>query len=194
MNTAAAGRKEGTVKGRGVFGPLPDSRALSAAFARAADYGRDATDPGRGILESIAGLVEVHRRMEALQPRWGDGVMTWDPKAGDMAVPTLDVEADPLLDAWEDAQRHISAIDLEARRILGEPPLGAVEHHEGLGTIFCRMAYLYTISFDRFVLDGPDGTNRKQLARAYASYEQLAHDLVCGRKYLPSPTDGRPGT
>lgn len=193
MKTAAAARKGGTVKGRGVFGPLPDSRALSATFARAADYGKDVSDRGGGILDSIVGLVDVHRRVETLQPRWGDGVMTWDPRVGDMVLPTIDVDADPFLGVWEDAQRHILAIDLEARRILGEPPVGAVEHYEGLGTVFCRMAYLYTISFNRFVLDGPEGTNRKQLARAYASYENLAHDLVRGRKCLPSPTGG-PGT
>lgn len=181
------------MEGRGVFGPLPDSRAVSTIFARTADYGKGATDPGCGILGSIAGLVDVHRRMEAVRPSWGDGVTMWSSGAGGMVLPSMDVDADPFLDIWEEAQRHMSAIDLEACRILGEPPIGSVEHHEGLGTIFCRMAYLYTISFNRFVLDGPEGKNRKQLARAYVSYENLAHDLVCGKKYLPSPT-GNPET
>lgn len=193
MKTAAAARNGGTVKGRGVFGPLPDSRAVSTTFARAADYGKDAADHGCGILGPIAGLVDAHRRMEAIRPSWGEGVMTWTPGAEGVMLPSMDVDADPFLGVWEDAQRHMSAIDLEAHRILGEPPTGAVEHHEGLGTIFCRMAYLYTISFNRFVLDGPEGTNRKQLARAYVSYENLARDLVCGKKYLPSPI-GNPET
>ncbi len=77
-------------------------------------------------------------------------------------------------------------IDLEACTIFGQAGAAAVEHHEGLGAVFGRAAHLYTISFNRFVLDGPEGRNRQQLGRALASYESLARDLICGRKYLPS--------
>jgi hypothetical protein len=39
------------------------------------------------------------------------------------------------------------------------------------------------------VLDGPQGRNRRQLAREYAAYETLARELACGRKFLPSLFD-----
>ncbi len=187
METAMAARNGGTMEDRGFFGPLPDSRTVATTFARAADYPMGAADPGHGIIESIAGLVNTHRRLEVLRPHWGDGVMTRTVGDRDIVLPSMDVDSDPFLRAWEDAQRHIAAIDLAAHGILGEPPIDAEEYHEGLGAVFCRMAYLYTISFNRFVLDGPEGVNRRQLARAYTSYDNLVHDLTCGKKYLPTP-------
>ncbi len=161
-------------------------------FARVTGSGRvGGTDFGCPLLTSAAGLVDAHRRLAVARPSWDDVVMTWVPGAAGPELPEMDPADDPFTGSWEDAQRHILAIDLEAHRVLGEPGAGAVEHHEGLGAIFGRMAHLYTISFDRFVLDGPLAPNRRQLARAYFSYETLAGELVCGKKCLP-PLFGRP--
>ncbi|WP_157106010.1 hypothetical protein [Nocardia sienata] len=177
--------------GRRGFGPLPDSRAVSAVFARAAEFRTaGAADFGCPILVSVAGLVDAHRRLAATRPNWDEVAMTWIPGRSEPELPGMDLAADPFTGAWEDAQRHLLVIDLEAHRVLGEPGSGAVEHHEGLGAVFGRLAYLYTISFDRYILDGPQAAHRRQLARAYFSYESLARELACGEKCLPPPAGG----
>ncbi|WP_174187992.1 hypothetical protein [Nocardia barduliensis] len=170
------------------FGPLPDSRIVITVFARTAESGLDAAGAfGGGMLEPLAGLVEAHRRMATVQPDWDDVELTWTPGQKGPVLSTAGGNAEPFASAWEDAQRHMLAIDLEACKVLGQPDAGAVEHHEGLGAVLGRMAHLYTISFNRFVLDGPEGRNRQQLGRALVSYDSLARDLVCGKKCLPSP-------
>lgn len=185
-NGRRGGRKWGTVHSRRGFGPLPDSRAVSAVLARAAGLRTAAAaDFGCPILDSVAGLADAHRRLAAMRPNWDDVVITWIPGRPEPQLPGMDLAADPFTGAWEDAQRHLLVIDQEAQRVLGEPGSGAVEHHEGLGAVFGRLAYLYTISFDRYVLDGPEAAHRRQLARAYFSYESLARELVCGEKCLP---------
>ncbi|MBF6227122.1 hypothetical protein IU470_18675 [Nocardia abscessus] len=169
------------------FGPLPNIATVLRVLARTAELRTDAAGSlAGGMLEHLAGLVDAHRRMAAVQPEWGDVELTWT--AGRKA-PVLSVtggNAEPFASAWDDAQRHMLEIDLEGCDVLGAPSVGAVEHHEGLGAVFGRMAYLYTISFDRFVLDGPKGENRLELGRALVSYESLARDLSCGRTFLPS--------
>lgn len=170
------------------FGPLPDIATVMRVFARTAELRMNAAGGlGGGILEQLAGLVDAHRRMAATQPDWDVVELTW---TSGQKAPVLSVaggNAEPFAHAWEDAQQHMHKIDLESCKILGKPGVAAVEHHEGLGAVFGRAAHLYTISFNRFVLDGPEGRNRQQLGRALVSYESLARDLVCGRKYLPSP-------
>jgi len=72
----------------------------------------------------------------------------------------------------------------------------AVVHHEGLGAVFSRIAYLYTASFRRFLLDGPQGPHRQELGRTMAEYENLAGQLTSGRRRLPPSAAnhfGRPG-
>ncbi|MGW1741526.1 hypothetical protein ACWCPQ_22285 [Nocardia sp. NPDC001965] len=160
-------------------------------FARSAGSGSGATGSDCPLLASVAGLVTAHRRFAAARPAWDDVVMTWPPGEIGPELPEMDPAEDRFAGIWEDAQRHILAIDLEAHRVLGVADIGAIEHHEGLGAVFGRMAYLYTISFDRFVSDGPQAPNRRQLARAYVAYETLARELACGRKCLP-PVVGRP--
>ncbi|WP_159848681.1 hypothetical protein [Nocardia sp. CY41] len=171
------------------FGPLPDGRTVMTVFARTAELGMDAVSGfGDSMLKALVGLVIAHRRIAMAQPDWDDVVLTW---TSGQVVPVLSVahdSADSFVGAWEAAQRHMLAIDLEGCRVLGEPGAGAVEHHEGLGAVFGRMAHLHSVSFNRFfVLDGPEGRNRQQLGRALVSYESLARDLICGRKALPSP-------
>ncbi|MFI5715485.1 hypothetical protein [Nocardia sp. NPDC051750] len=141
------------------------------------------------MLEPLAGLVVAHRRMAAARPDWDEVVLTWDPGGRTPVLSATAAGTDGFTRAWEEVQRHMLSIDLEARRVLGQPPADAVTHHEGLGAIFGRMAHLYTISHDRFVLDGPQGRSRRQLAREYAAYETLARELACGRKFLPSLFD-----
>ncbi|WP_327150270.1 hypothetical protein [Nocardia sp. NBC_01329] len=160
-------------------------------FARVAGSGAAGGEFDCPLLVSVAGLVDAHRRLAAARPSWEDVVVTWSPDELGSDRPELDPAEDPFIEIWEDVQRHILAIDLEAHRVLGEPDIGAMEHYEGLGAVFGRMAHLYTISFDRFVLDGPQAPNRRQLARAYISYEALARELVCGKRRLP-PLSGRP--
>jgi hypothetical protein len=160
-------------------------------FARAAEFRTaGAADFGCPILVSVEGLVDAHRRLAATRPNWDEVVMTWTPGRSQPELPGMDLVADPFTGAWEDAQRHLLVIDREARRALGEPGSGAVKHHEGLGAVFGRLAYLYTISFDRYVLDGPQAAHRRQLARAYFSYEILARELACGEKCLPPSAGG----
>ncbi|WP_328398020.1 hypothetical protein [Nocardia sp. NBC_00416] len=172
--------------GRSEFGPLPDCRTVSTVFARAAEFGaHGAADFGCPMLDSVAGLVDAHRRMAVVQPSWDDVVLTWVPGQVGPELPEMDVHADPFTGVWEDAQRHILAIDFEAHRVLGESAGGAVRHHEGLGSVFARMAHLYTISFDRFISDGPEAPNRRQLIRAYIAYENLARRLADGKRCLP---------
>ena len=166
---------------------MPDSRIVSAVFARVSEPGTAGAVFGCPMLAAVAGLVDAHRRFAAAHPSWDDLVPARLPGGGGPELP----ETDPFLGIWDDAQRHVLAVDREAHRILDEPDIGAVEHHEGLGAVFGRMAHLYTVSFDRFVLDGPLAPNRRQLARAYISYETLAGELVCGKRCLP-PLSGRP--
>lgn len=185
----------GCRKGAGVsvtegIGPLPSSGIISAVFTRAAEFDRAAAaEFGCGLLEPLAGLVVAHRRIAAARPAWGDVVLSADPANRVAVLAETSPGADAFTCAWDSIQRHMLSVDLEARRILAPPPRGAVPHHEGLGAVFCRMAHLYTISHDRFVLDGPRGRNRQQLARAFAAYETLARDLVAGRTRLPALCD-----
>ncbi|MGW6336390.1 hypothetical protein [Nocardia rhamnosiphila] len=159
-------------------------------FARAAQFRTaGAADFGCPMLTAVAGLVDAHRRLAATRPGWDEVVMTWIPGRSEPELPGMDLAADPFAGAWADAQRHLLVIDLEAHRVLGEPGTGAVAHHEGLGAVFGRLAHLYTMSFDRFVLDGPEAAHRRQLARAYFAYESLAHELARGAKCLP-PSGG----
>ncbi|MEU1527244.1 hypothetical protein ABZ413_34150 [Nocardia rhamnosiphila] len=170
---------------------MPDSRVVSAVFARAAQFRTaGAADFGCPMLTGVAGLVDAHRRLAATRPGWDEVVMTWIPGRSEPELPGMDLAADPFIAAWADTQRHLLVIDLEARRVLGEPGSGAVEHHEGLGAVFGRLAHLYTMSFDRYVRDGPEAAHRRQLARAYFSYESLACELACGKKCLPAPPGG----
>ncbi|MEV3963516.1 hypothetical protein AB0M34_21935 [Nocardia sp. NPDC050193] len=157
-------------------------------FARAAQFRTaGAADFGCPMLISVAGLVNAHRRLAVTQPNWDDVVFTWVPGRPVPELPGMDLAADPFAEAWAEAQRHLHVIDSEAHRVLGEPGSGAVEHHEGLGAVFGRLAHLYTISFDRYIRDGPEAVHRRQLARAYFSYESLARELTCGEKCLPPP-------
>ncbi|WP_416563036.1 hypothetical protein [Nocardia testacea] len=159
---------------------------VSTVFARARETRTaGAADFGCPMLTAVAGLVDAHRHLAATRPNWDDVVLTWVPGRTEPELPDTDLAADPFVRAWEDAQRLLFVIDSEAHRLLGEPGSGAVEHHEGLGAVFGRLAYLYTISFDRFILDGPEAVHRRQLARAYFSYEGLARELACGQKRLP---------
>lgn len=181
------GGQEGASVDNG-FGPLPDITTVMRVFARTAEVGTDAAGGlDGGILEHLAGLVDAHRRMAAAQPDWDDAELTWTPGQQAPLLTVAGGNAEPFAHAWEDAQRHMHKIDLECSKVLGKPGAAAVEHHEGLGAVFGRAAHLYTISFHRFVLDGPEGRNRQQLGRALVSYESLARDLICGRRYLPSP-------
>ncbi|WP_280421696.1 hypothetical protein [Nocardia carnea] len=169
------------------LGPFPSSRIISTVFTRAADFDRSAAaEIGCGMLESLAGLVVAHRRMAAARPVWDEIVLPWGRWPG---PPENGSAADPFACACDEVQRHMLSIDLEARRILGPPRPDSVPHHEGLGAVFGRMAHLYTVSFDRFVLDGPEGANRRRLVGEYIAYESLAHDLVTGRKCLPALSD-----
>ncbi|MGW4718202.1 hypothetical protein [Nocardia sp. NPDC004260] len=167
------------------LGPLPDIATVMRVFARASESGMAAASDFRGgILESLVGLVDAHRRMAAAQPRWRDVEVVWASEQ----VPVLSAAgADPFAGAWEDAQRHMLDIDLVSCEVLGDPNAEAVEHHEGLGAVFGRMVHLHRVSFNPFVLDGPAGRNRQQLGRALVAYEGLARELVSGRAYLPSP-------
>jgi hypothetical protein len=167
------------------LGPLPDIATVTTVFARASESGMAAASDFRGgILEPLAGLVDAHRRTAAAQPRWRDVEVVWAPGQ----VPVLSAAgADPFADAWEDAQRHMLDIDLVSCEIFGDPSAEAVEHHEGLGAVFGRLVHLHRISFNPFIVDGPEGRNRLQLGRALVSYESLARELICGRLYLPSP-------
>ncbi|WP_063039863.1 hypothetical protein [Nocardia grenadensis] len=160
-------------------------------FARAAEFRTaGAADFGCSMLAAVAGLADAHRRLAASRPNWDDVVLTWIPGRPVPELPGMDLAADPFARAWEDAQRHLLVIDREAHRVLGTPGSGAVEHHEGLGAVFGRLAHLYTMSFDRYVRDGPEAVHRRQLARAYLSYESLARELACGEKCLPPPPGG----
>ncbi|MET8800020.1 hypothetical protein ABZV91_26945 [Nocardia sp. NPDC004568] len=166
---------------------------VSTVFVRAAEScTAGSADFGCPMLTAVAGLVNAHRRLATTRPSWDDVVMTWVPGRPEPDLDDMNLAADPFIRAWEDAQRHLFVIDSEAHRVLGEPVSDAVEHHEGLGAVFGRLAYLYTISFDRFVLDGPEAVHRRQLARAYFSYESLARELVCGEKRLPPARGGSP--
>ncbi|MGW5384496.1 hypothetical protein [Nocardia sp. NPDC003963] len=168
------------------LGPLPDSRVVSTVFARVAGSGAvGRVDPYCPLLAAVAGLVDAHRRLANTRPNWDDMVITWVPGEAGPELPEPDPVGDPFTGIWDEAQRHILTVDLEAHRVLGAPRFGAVEHHEGLGAVFGRMAHLYTVSFGPFVLDGPQALNRRQLARAYFSYESLARALACGEKSLP---------
>lgn len=172
------------------LGSFPSVRIISAVFAHAADFDRSAAaEFGCAMLESLAALVVAHRRMAAARPIWENIVLPWEEGGALPGRPGNRSGADPFDCACDEVQRRMLSIDLESRRILGPPRPDAVPHHEGLGAVFGRMAYLYTISFDRFVLDGPEGLNRRQLAREYRAYEALARDLVAGRKYLPALSD-----
>lgn len=173
------------------FGPLPDSRVVSTVFAGVAGSRTAKGEFDSPMLVSVAGLVDSHRRFAAATPSWDDLVITRLPGAAAPELPDMKPAADPFFGIWEEAQRYILAIDLEAHRVLGAPDVGAVEHHEGLGAVFGRMAHLYTISFDRYISDGPEAPNRRQLARAYMSYETLARELACGIRRLP-PISGYP--
>ncbi|MBF6349517.1 hypothetical protein IU448_10845 [Nocardia flavorosea] len=169
------------------LGPFPSSRVVSAVFTRAAEFDRSAAaEFDCAMLESLAGLVVAHRRMAAARPAWDDIVLPWEEATTLPGRPENRSGADPFDCACDEVQRRMLSIDLEARRILGPPSPDSVSHHEGLGAVFGRMAHLYTISFDRFILDGPEGLNRRQLVREYAAYEALARDLVAGRKCLPA--------
>lgn len=173
-----------------MFGPLPTGGTVMTVFAQAAELGVDAVHGSGGRLcKSLAGLVDAHRRMAVARPDWDDDdvKLSW---ASGQAVPVLAVAGggvDEFVGAWEDAQRHMLDIDQEAYEVLAEVSAEGVEHHEGLGAVFGRMAHLYTISFKRVVLDGPEGRNRQQLGRSLVAYESLARNLACGRVYLPSP-------
>lgn len=172
------------------LGPFPSSRVISTVFTRAAGFGRSAAaELGCGMLESLAGLVVAHRRMAATRPVWDEIVLPWDGVGGTAESSESGSAADPFDCACDEVQRRMLSIDLEARRILGPPRPRSVPHHEGLGAVFGRMAYLYTISFDRFVLDGPEGANRRRLVAEYVAYEALARELAGGRKYLPALSD-----
>ncbi|WP_280415285.1 hypothetical protein [Nocardia carnea] len=175
------------MSGTDELGPFPRSRIISAVFTRAAEFDRSAAaEFGCVMLESLAGLVVAHRRMAAARPVWEEIVLPWG-RPGEPPGPSeTGSETDPFACACDEVQRHMLSLDLEARRILGPPRPDAVPHREGLGAIFGRMAYLYTISFDHFVLDGPEGPNRRRLAGEYIAYEALARDLVTGRKCLPA--------
>ncbi|MGI5221520.1 hypothetical protein [Nocardia sp. CA-290969] len=159
-------------------------------FTRAADFDRAAAAGfGCGLLEPLAGLVVAHRRLAAARPEWDDLVLSRESTDQVAVFPETSPGANAFTCAWESVQRHMLSVDLEARRILAPPPPDAVPHHEGLGAVFGRLAHLYTISHNRFVLDGPCGPHRRQLARAFAGYETLARDLVAGRKRLPGLAD-----
>ncbi|MFD8249688.1 hypothetical protein [Nocardia sp. NPDC059691] len=122
--------------------------------------------------------------MAVAQPDWDDVDVVW----ASGPVPVLSAAgADPFAGAWEDAQRHMLDIDLVSCSFLPDPSAAAVEHHEGLGAVFGRMVHLHRISFGPLILDGPAGRNRQQLGRALVSYDSLARELICGRRYLPSP-------
>lgn len=167
------------------FGPLPEVKDVMAVFTATARSGADAADafPDE-ILRALAGLTDARRRMAMDRPGAEDiasGAMRLSPSAAQ-------TDSDPWFLASRDAQRHMATIDFAARRVLGPPRAGALEHHEGLGTVFGRMAYWYVISFDRFVLDGPEGRNRRALGLSFASYETLARELASGRSYLPEPS------
>ena len=172
------------------LGPFPNSRIISAVFTRAAEFDRSAgAEFGCALLESLAGLVVAHRRMAAARPAWDDIVLPWGRPGQPPGSSETGSDTDPFACACDEVQRHMLSIDLEARRILGPPRPGSVPHREGLGAVFGRTAYLYTISFDRFILDGSEGANRRRLAREYAAYDALARDLVAGRKCLPALCD-----
>ncbi|WP_216917402.1 hypothetical protein [Nocardia noduli] len=98
----------------------------------------------------------------------------------------MDTEVDSVIGIWNSACRHIAAIDSEAHRLFGQAPPGAIEHPDSLGAVYARLAYLHSRAFDRFVLDGPDGIERRGLGRAYADYDELVRDLVRGVRSLPS--------
>ncbi|MGY2006348.1 hypothetical protein ACW9HJ_01320 [Nocardia gipuzkoensis] len=97
-----------------------------------------------------------------------------------------DAGLDSVIEIWKESQRLITVIDREARRILGAPAPEATEHPESLGAVYSRLAYLHSISFRRFVLDGPAGANRRRLGRAYSDHDDLVHHLTHGTKFLPN--------
>lgn len=170
--------------------PFPSSRIISAVFTRAAGFDRSAAaEFGCAMLESLAGLVVAHRRMAAARPVWDDIVLPWEQPGQPPGPSETGSDTDPFAYACDEVQRHMLSIDLEARRILGPARPDSVPHREGLGAVFGRMAHLYTISFDRFVLDGPEGPNRRRLVGEYIAYEALARDLVAERKCLPALFD-----
>lgn len=172
------------------LGPFPSSRIVSAVFTRAAGFDRSAAaELGCAMLESLAGLVVAHRRMAAARPVWDAIVLPWGQPEEASGAAETGSDTDPFACACDEVQRHMLSIDLEARRILGPPRPDSMPHREGLGAVFGRMAHLYTISFDHFVLDGPEGPNRRRLVREYIAYEALARDLVTGRKCLPALSD-----
>lgn len=169
------------------FGPFPDSRLVSIAFARASENVEDvAAESGCPMLVPIAGLVVAHRRMAEARPDIDEVVQTWRSGLDAQELVATDLNAGPFMQAWQEEQRHMLAIDTEAHRILATPRPDAIEHTERLGTVFSRMARLYTISFGRFVLDGPEGANRKRLTRELAAYESFARGLVDGTQCLPN--------
>lgn len=182
----ARGRKGTGVSDADDLAPLPNSRIVSSVFTRAAEFDhRAAAESGCALLGSLANLVLAHRRLAAARPVWDEPALPWNP----IAESAYGVGSDPFADAYDDIQRLMLSIDLEARRVLGPPGADSVPHREGLGAVFGRMAHLYTISFGRFILDGPEGAGRRRLVGEYIAYEALARDLAGGRKHLPLLSD-----
>ncbi|WP_331760983.1 hypothetical protein OG225_43015 (plasmid) [Nocardia sp. NBC_01377] len=157
---------------------LPDSRLIVATFARH-DESDLPTTTESVLLDSLGGLLDLHRRMATR-------TTTVDVPVASAVPEAADAELDSVIEIWHESQRLITAIDREARRILSAPAPGAIEHPDGLGAVYSRLAYLYSISFDRFVFDGPDGGNRRRLGRAYIDHDDLHHHLMSGTKFLPT--------
>ncbi|WP_331758771.1 hypothetical protein OG225_41230 (plasmid) [Nocardia sp. NBC_01377] len=161
---------------------LPDSPLVVATFARR-DEGDTPTATGSVLLDSLGGPLDAHRRMAT---RTATIEVSVAPGHA-VAIPeTADAGLDSMIEIWHESQRLIAAIGRQARRILGAPAPGATEHPDGLGAVYSRLAYLYSISFNRFVLDGPEGANRRRLGRAYIDHDDLVHHLTRGTKFLPT--------
>ncbi|WP_216916450.1 hypothetical protein [Nocardia noduli] len=161
---------------------LPDSRLIAATFARR-DEGDVPSATGSILLESVGGLLDAHRRMAARTPTV-DASVAWGHAAAVLVA--ADATLDSVIAIWNESQRLIAAVDREARRILGAPAPWATEHSDSLGAVYLRLAYLHSISFDRLVLDGPEGANRRRLGRAYTDHDDLVHHLTNGTKFLPT--------
>jgi hypothetical protein len=156
-----------------------------STFSTAALFRADEVFPSP-MLKSAAGLIDAHRRCASAVPE--TVVLSCLGSAGPLRLSFTGRRAAEFICATEDILGWMSAIDQYVYSCVDvRVRADAVEHHEGLGAVIGRMAFLYTESFSRTgtVLGGLYSRNRVLFARECRAYEALASDVVAGRRRLP---------
>lgn len=146
-------------------GNLPTMSGLWPALSAAAEFASENPVFPTPLHHHTAGLVVAHRRRASAAE-----------------------ESDELDAADRQIRAHQVAIDTEVSRLLAPAPPAAIMHHERIGQVISRMAFLFVNSSTAagLPLGGPaPAALRVQLMAEEHDYSSLIHDLKYGVRALP---------